>query len=85
MNAFRVWLRPLGYICRVRVDGIKSTEWLLRRLSQSFVFKTSEPLSTDETSSCCSFSVMYSAEITRRKFERLLGTIPEVNLLSEPA
>lgn len=85
MNAFRVWIRPLGYICRVRVDGMKSTEWLLHRLSQSFVFKTSEPLSNDEGSSCYSFRVMYGPQMTRRRFERLLGAIPEVSLMSDPA
>ena len=38
MNVFRVWVRPLGGNCRVRVDGIRNAQWLLNRLGHSFVF-----------------------------------------------
>ncbi len=85
MNTFRVWVRPLGSACRVRVDGIKNTGWLLDRLAQAFVFKTNEPVNENEASSCYTFRVAYSSQISRRGFERLLGAIPEVNLMLDPA
>jgi hypothetical protein len=80
MNPFRVWLRPGDRACQVRVDGIENTKWLLHRLSQFFVFKTSEPVNEGEGSSCCTFRVSESSQISRHRFERLLGAIPEVKL-----
>jgi len=85
MNAFRVWLRPLGSACRVRVDGVGNAQWLLNRLGHSFVFKTAAPLSEEEGSSCCTFHLAYSSHVSRRGFERLLAAIPEVNLMTDPA
>ena len=85
MNAFRVWLRPLGSACRVRVDGISNAEWLLDRLGHSFVFKTADPMNEEEGSSCCTFGLAYNSQMSRRGFERLLAAIPEVNLMTDPA
>lgn len=34
MIAFDVWLRPLGNVCRVRVDGSQNATWLLDRLHE---------------------------------------------------
>ena len=85
MNTFPVWLRPLGNACRVRVDGIKNAQWLVDRLSRSFVFKTSDPMNEEEGSSCYTFRVAYSSQMSRRGLERLLAAIPEVNLMTDPA
>jgi hypothetical protein len=84
MNAFHVWLRPVGDFCRVRVDGIENARWLLGRLSQSFVFKTFEPFGETRGSSVCSFQIPYNPPLSRSKFERLLAAIPEVRLMLEP-
>ena len=80
MNTFRVWIRPIDRTCQVRVDGIENTKWLIHRLGQFFVFKTAEPVEEDEGSSCCTFRVADSSQISRHRFERLLGAIPQVNL-----
>ena len=85
MNAFRVWIRPLGSNYRVRVDGSRNAQWLLDRLGQSFVFKTAEPMNEEEGSSCCTFSLAYDFQTSRRGLERLFTTIPEVNLMADPA
>jgi hypothetical protein len=85
MNAFRVWIRPLGSDCRVRVDGMQNARWLLNRLSQSFVFKGSESIHDDEASSCSTFQVPYSSQIPRSSFEKLLAAMPEVKLMLDPA
>jgi hypothetical protein len=85
MNTFRVWIRPLGDDCRVRVDGMQNARWLLDRLSQWFVFKGSESIHDDEASSCSTFRVPYSSQLSRPRFEKLLTAIPEVKLMSDPA
>lgn len=85
MNAFRVWIRPLGGNCRVRVDGVGNAEWLLDRLGHSFVFKTADPMNEEDGSSCCAFRVAYDVQTSRRGFERLLAAIPEVTLMTDPA
>ena len=84
MNAFRVWIRPLGDFCRVRVDGMENARWLLSRLSESFVFQTCEGIREIEGSSCCTFQVPYNPPLSRSHFEKLLVAIPPVKLMSEP-
>ncbi|HUT91169.1 MAG TPA: hypothetical protein VMY37_16830 [Thermoguttaceae bacterium] len=85
MNTFRVWIRPLYNVCRVRVDGMKNAMWLLTRLSQSFVFKSSEAMEDDEGASCSTFHVPYNSQMSHFNFERLLAGIPQVQLMSDPA
>lgn len=83
MQRFRVWIRPLGEICRVRVEGLENTRWLLGRLGRAFVFKSCEPIQQEQDS--CSFQVPYDEQLSRAGFEKLLAAIPEVHLLLQPA
>lgn len=85
MSLFHVWIRPLSNACRVRVDGMLNARWLLNRLSESFVFKNSEPLDDNTETACSSFRVQYSSEMSGPKFAKLLAGIPEVYLMLEPA
>lgn len=85
MKSFRVWIRSLGASSRLRVEGSENTQWFIAQLSQSFVFKSSEPVSEDEEHACCTFQVPYCSLISRPGLERLLRTIPEVNVMLEPA
>ena len=85
MNAFHVWVRPLGDTCRVRVDGVKNAQWLLSQLGRSFVFKTAEPMNEEADSTYCTFRMAYSSQMSRRGLERLLAGIPEVVLMMDPA
>ena len=85
MNAFSVWIHPMGSNCRMRVDGIRNARWLLDRLGHSFVFKTADPMNEEEGSSCCTFRVAYGFQKSRRGLERLLAAIPEVKLMTGPA
>lgn len=80
MKAFDVWVSSKGEACLVRVDGFKNTLWLLDRLSQFFIFKTSESLREEANSLSVSFSIIHSFRMTQPKFERLLAAIPEVRL-----
>lgn len=85
MNKFRVWVRPLGGCCRLRVDGRQNAEWLVQRLSRSFAFKSCEPMNVDIATSSCMFRVMYTSDMSRSRFDRLMASIPEVTLMSDPA
>jgi hypothetical protein len=69
----------------VRVEGGGNTRWLILRLSQSFVFKTSAPICDEETRACCVFDVPHGSFISRAGLERLLGAIPEVSMMNDPA
>jgi hypothetical protein len=85
MKSFRVWIRPNGDFCHVRVDGKQNAQRLLDCLSQSFVFRTFEPMTEENGSSFCRFQVPYNPPLTRSRFVKLLAAIPEVRLASEPA
>jgi hypothetical protein len=85
MNRFHVWLRPSKSDCKVRVDGVKNAKWLLNRLSQSFVFKSSEAMNEEEFFPACVFGVAYGSQMSHVAFKKLLNGIPEVDLMSDPA
>jgi len=84
MRSFRVWIRANGDFCHVRVDGRDNAKRLLDCLSQSFVFKTFDPM-TEEEGTFCSFLVPYNPPLSRSSFVKLLAAIPEVRLMSNPA
>jgi hypothetical protein len=81
---FRVWIRPLGDACRVRVDGTENAMWLLGRLGQSVVFKNCEPIEDEEGSACSTFEVPYTPQMSRSTFEEMLADIPQLELMLEP-
>jgi hypothetical protein len=85
MNAFRVWVRRSENTSCLRVEDCDHAQWLLRRLSQSFVFKTSEPITDGPNSLGCTFSVAHTSQMSSTSFARLLAGIPEVQVLLEPA
>jgi len=69
----------------IRIDGLENTNWLLRRLSDFFVFKTSEPLYEVSNSSDYTFRVAHNSQMSGRRFEQLLAGIAEVKVILEPA
>ena len=78
MSLFYVWIRPLSDAYRVRVDGIRNAQWLLNRLSESFVFKSSIPLDNNMATACSNFQVKYGSQMSGSKFAKLLAAIPVV-------
>jgi hypothetical protein len=84
VKQFKVWICPLVSACRVRVESLDNARWLLNRLSQSFVFKNSEPMNETDFFPGCSFRVAFSSQMCQPAFQKLLAAIPEVNLLPEP-
>lgn len=85
MKSFCVHLSRIDGASGLRVDGLENAIWLLSRLSDFFVFKTSEPLGEAPNSSGCTFRVAHSSQLSGRKFEKLLAGIMEVKLVFEPA
>ena len=83
MEPFRVRVRLSGNDCQFRVEGMKNTLWLLHRLSQSSVFKTSEGVHEEPGSRSCTFRIAYSSHTPRLALEALLGSIPEVSVVPE--
>jgi hypothetical protein len=85
MKSFCVWLSRIDGASGLRVDGVKNATWLLSKLSDLFVFKTSEPLREAPNSPDCTFRVAHSSQLSGHKFEKLLAGITEVKLIFEPA
>ena len=85
MKVFRVWLQRIDGASGLRVDGLENATWLIGRLSDFFVFKTSEPLDEVPNSSDYSFRVAHTSQLSGRKLEKLLAGIAEVKLMLEPA
>ena len=81
MDAFRVWVRPLDYEYLVCVDGVENARWLLDKLAGSFVFRSAQPISQEESSSLCTFQVPCGPLLPFSKLQKLLTAIPEVTLL----
>jgi hypothetical protein len=84
MTAFHVWLRPLQGASRLRVEGMANALWLLQRLSQSFYFKSSEPVH-EVSDTSCTFEVLFGCDTSSTALSKVLARIPEVRLLREPA
>lgn len=83
MKAFNVWLRRQDGASQVRLEAIENAEWLIDRLSASFVFKTCEPLYERRDSTECTFRIAHNSQLSGPRLERLLSGIHEVRLLRE--
>ena len=83
MDEFQVSIRSSSESCHVWVDGVENARWLLRQLSESFVFQTCEGVTQHLDSSFCDFRVPYNWPLSRTRFENLLRAIPVVNLILE--
>jgi hypothetical protein len=82
MDAFRVWVRPLDYEYLVYVEGEDNARWLLDQLAGSFVFRSAQPISKEDSMMLCTFQVPCNELLPFARFQKLLAAIPEVTLLS---
>lgn len=78
-------IRHEGFACRVRAEGNANSLEILRRSSNSFAFKTCEPLEQSGQPVYCTFNVAYGSYLTRRGLESLLLAIPGVKLIVDPS
>lgn len=79
-----VFIKNEGYACRVSVEGLDNARWVVDRLSQSFVFKTSEPMLEGVRPARCTFRVAYDSQLSHRKLSGLLSALPGVRLILDP-
>lgn len=84
MNAFQVWVRPLGESCRIRVNGVRNAEWLLKRLGTSFAIDNAEPCHETLEPGIVTFKVPCEAPQARNRLQKALSSIPEVDLMIRP-
>jgi hypothetical protein len=85
MKAFSVRISRMDGASRIRVDGIDNTQWLLCRLSDLFIFKTSEPLYDIPNTSAYSFRVAHNSQMSGPRFAKLLASIAGVKVILEPS
>ncbi len=85
MKVFQVGIRRIESASVLRVSGMENARWLLERLSDSFVFKTSEPMRDVQDSSDYTFCVAHNSQMSGPCFERLLAGFREVKLVLEQA
>ena len=78
-----VLIRHEGYACRLWVARVEDAHCVLKSLSESFVFMTSEPFQQVKSSTCFTFCVTHGAQLSPRKLESLLAAIPGVTLQVE--
>ena len=84
MPICRVWVKPSAEVQIIRVEGTENTRWLIDRLSRLFVFKSSKPLAVEQNGLFCTFEVNLSS-LPRASIERVLATIPGVQLMAASA
>lgn len=80
----RVWLRPLGDNCRVRVDGIDNVPFVLDHLRLAFEFDSIHTVELPG-SSHCTFLIRSQPPLAPERVTTLLADIPEIELMLEPA
>jgi hypothetical protein len=83
MQVFRVGIRRMDSASVLRVNSLENARWLLGRLSDVFVFKTSEPLHEVQDSSDYTFCVAHNSQMSGPRFEKLLAGIAEVQVILE--
>jgi hypothetical protein len=83
MQEFNVWVTRIDGATRVRVAGLTNTEWLLRRLSDFFVFKCSEGTREAPNAPEFTFRVPHNGQLSASGLERVLAGIPEIRVIVE--
>ena len=83
MNRFQVWLRPVGNATKVRVDGKGNADWLREQLLHAgagcgiglYVAGTA----------FVTFLAYHTPHVDSIKLRHIVSTLPEVELMLEPA
>ncbi len=80
----RVWIRPLGQECRIRVESTKDAQWLLERLMQTNRFVGLQQVELHSTESDCTFAISTDSQRTRLSLENTLAQISGLQMMLEP-
>ena len=83
MEQFKVWLRPMGNSCKVKVDGSQNAEWLRGKLmAKALECSDAEQLAG---TSCYVFVATFKSQITEFEFRTLILHMSEAQLMLDPA
>ena len=85
MKPFRVWVRPLGETCRVRVQGLDNGIWLRDRLVDMAIVEIGETVGREDSTGIYTFSLPYREDMPRSMLEDVLSGFPQIQLTCEPA
>ncbi len=85
MSPFHVWLRPLGNSCRVRVDGIGNTRWVLDHLERHPAIRAIGSLDVMVDDTVCSFCIPFHSTLSSQTFDRMIREVPEAQVMLELA
>ena len=82
-KAFKVWLRPTGSTCKIRVEGSEQAEWLRNKLGEQGI-ECAKPRQASGTD-FCNLHATYKSEMSHEQFQKLIATMPEVELMFDAA
>lgn len=85
MPPFRVWLRPLGEGCRVRVEGSENAAWLLDRVRTGLKHVQCDETIGQDGQGISTLVVHYASESAQQDLDRLLSRMPELQVMFQPA
>ncbi len=83
VEQFKVWLRPMGNSCKVKVDGSQNAEWL-RGTLMAKALECSEAKQLAGTSYYVFFAT-FTSQITEFEFRTLSSHMSEAQLMLDPA
>jgi hypothetical protein len=67
------------------VDGIGNARWLLDELGRHPAIRAIGKLDVIVDDTVCSFCIPFHSSLSSQTFDRLIGSLPEVRLMLEPA
>lgn len=83
MQRFKVWLRPMGTECKVRIDGAGNASWLQFQLTEKGIECGASVLL--KGSAQVVFHVLYPPQFADDDLRHFIAGIPEVELMLDPA
>lgn len=85
MRPFRVWLRPLGEACRLRVEGRDNAVWLRDRVTASLNVRCNESSNNQDSNGIITLVVRYGPQVSHVELYRLLDRLRELEVMCQPA
>ena len=80
----RVWVRPLGQGCRIRVESVENAFWVIERLIETNRLVGLDRVELNSSELDCTFEIPTSSQRTRTTLESALAQISGIQLMLEP-
>jgi hypothetical protein len=83
MDKFKVWLRPGGHDCKIRIAGMEHAAFLRERLqAKGFPCTEAEPVGGGRQ---CVLHASYPPHANFEALQHYVSEVPEVELMLDPA